>query len=90
MAYETREGQGALFANDRKDRDGQPDYRGQVRVGGVLYRVSGWRRESSRGTRWLSLAIQPDQERAEKAQEPRAGDPPPQAAQPDFDDDIPF
>lgn len=87
MAYETREGQGALFVNDRKETDGQPDYRGNVRIGGVLYRLSGWKRESSGGNRWLSLAIQPDQ-RAEKAQEK------PAAAvaghQEEFDDDIPF
>ena len=91
MAFETREGQGALFQNDRKDKDGQPDYRGNVRIGGVLYRLSGWRRESNSGTRWLSLAVQPDQrdtqEAAPAARTQAAGQ---AGRQPDFDDDIPF
>jgi hypothetical protein len=88
MAFETREGQGALFVNDRKETEQQPDYRGNVRIAGVLYRLSGWRRDSN-GKRWLSLAIQPDQ-RTEKPQEPRAAGAPSQAAAQEFDDDIPF
>jgi hypothetical protein len=87
MAFETREGQGALFVNDRKEGEQQPDYRGNVRIGGVLYRLSGWRRDSN-GKGWLSLAIQPDQ-RAQTT--PTAAAKPAQAAQQhDFDDDIPF
>jgi hypothetical protein len=86
MAFETREGQGALFVNDRKETEQQPDYRGNVRIGGVLYRLSGWRRDSN-GKRWLSLAID---QRTEKAQEPRAAGAPSQAAAQEFDDDIPF
>jgi hypothetical protein len=48
-----------------------------VRLGGVLYRVVGWRKETNSGESWLSLALQPD-ERIEKAQEPRVKDPPPE------------
>ncbi len=87
MAFETREGQGALFVNDRKEADSQPDYRGNVRIGGVLYRLSGWRRESNGGKRWLSLAVQADQ-RGEKAQEqPAAAQ---GGQQEEFDDALPF
>jgi uncharacterized protein (DUF736 family) len=89
MAFETREGQGALFVNDRKEKDDQPDYRGNVRIGGALYRLSGWRRESNGGKRWVSLAIQPDQ-RTEKPQATSAGAQTAQPATRDFDDDIPF
>jgi hypothetical protein len=88
MPFETREGQGALFTNDRKQKDAEPDYRGNVRIGGVLYRLAGWRRDSN-GKRWLSLAIQPDQ-RTETAQAPRSTTPPSRIAAEELDDDIPF
>ena len=88
MSFEVREGQGALFVNERKEGQ-QPDYRGNARIGGVLYRLSGWRRESNGGKRWLSLAIHRDQ-RAEKPQETRATAQPGQSERPEFDDAIPF
>ena len=101
MAFETREGQGALFRNDRKEKHDQPDYQGQLRVGGLLFRIVGWRRESKKsGTPWLSLSIKPDER--ENAQAPRAAPAAParstqQAATQgaaraphEFNDDIPF
>ena len=87
MPFETREGQGALFTNDRKEPGSQqPDYRGNLRIGGVLYRISGWRKDSS-GKRWLSLNIQPDQ-RQEATQKTAENAKP--GTDPEFDDDIPF
>ncbi len=72
MPFETKEGQGGLFVNDRKETEAQPDYRGNVRVGGVLYRVSGWRREGQSGKAWLSLRLQPDQQQQSAAAKPAA------------------
>src|SRR5204863_7809432 len=88
MTFEVREGQGVLFANEHNEGR-QPDYRGNARVGGVLYRLAGWRRESNGGKRWLSLSTHPDQ-RAQKPQETR---PTPQPTQPEpreLGDDTPF
>jgi crossover junction endodeoxyribonuclease RuvC len=97
--FETRDGQGALFVNDRKEGE-QPDYSGNVRIGGVLYRLAGWKRTSRSGTKWLALKIESDQPHQ---QEPKR-QPQQRAAQPaqverpgtnaratdDFDDAIPF
>jgi hypothetical protein len=42
MAYEPKEGAGALFKNDKGENPARPDYRGDIMLGGVLYEVSGW------------------------------------------------
>lgn len=84
MPYETCESEESLFANERKEGEKQPDYRGTVRIAGVLYRLSGWKRTAKSGTRWLALKIDKDRERQPATAKPAA-------AEPDgFDDDIPF
>ena len=94
--YETRESQGALFVNERKEGE-QPDYRGNVRIGGVLYRLAGWKRTARSGTRWLALKIEPEQRHqasAELTRTPQPSRQPPTAqparARDEFNDDIPF
>lgn len=86
MAFETREGQGSLFQNDRKEKDGQPDYTGKVRIAGVLYQLAGWKRKAASGVGYLSLSVKPDGQRTEAATRTAA---PSRAAQ-EFNDDIPF
>jgi hypothetical protein len=95
MSYEVKEGTGALFRNDRKEKPSQPAYQGQGRIGGVLYRVSGWVRESKSGSKYLSLSIRPDER--EPAQKPLTTPARSTPANPvrtpevfEFDDDIPF
>lgn len=60
MAYEHREGQGALFRNEKKESEKHPDYKGTIMLGGQVYEIAGWKKEGSKGT-FLSL----------KGQEPR-------------------
>jgi hypothetical protein len=57
MAYELREGQGNLWKNDRKTEDKQPDVTGKAMIGGKLMYVSGWRKTTSAGKGWYSLAF---------------------------------
>lgn len=49
---------GALFPNDRKVRDNQPDYKGSIDVSGVEYWVSGWVKNTARGE-VVSLSLEP-------------------------------
>jgi hypothetical protein len=62
MAYEPKDLRGALFKNrDKKEDDAPtvPDYRGDLVIEGVKYRLSGWVKESSRG-KFLSLSARRD------------------------------
>jgi hypothetical protein len=72
MAFEMREGGGNLFKNDLKDSGSQqPDYRGSIMLGGVVYEIAGWKKEGKKGT-FLSLKGQLPREKDAKG--PREGD----------------
>lgn len=80
MAYEHREGQGALFKNDKKESDKHPDYKGNIMLGGKVYEIAGWKKDGGKGT-FLSL----------KGSEPRQKDNTARALRSDKPDDlIPF
>jgi len=81
MAFEHREGGGALF-HRKKGNDFQPDLEGKLLVGGVLYELAGWIKASKQagGNDWLSLKATPAREAEAQAQ------PPP----PIDDDTVPF
>lgn len=63
MAYEPKDGSGALFKNDKGDNPARPDYRGDLMVGGVVYEVSGWIKPLPKDTsqRFMSLSAKPKQ-----------------------------
>ena len=74
---------GALFKNDRKEKESHPDYRGQLNVGGVEYWISAWLKTGKKG-KFMSLAIQPKDEAPKgKAKAKSVSDD-------DFDSDVPF
>lgn len=47
---------GVLFKQREKKSERSPDYTGNVTIGGVEYRLSGWARQGRSGT-FLSLAV---------------------------------
>ena len=57
MAFEQKEGSGALFKNDKDGNESRPDYRGDCKVGGKVYRISAWIKEGKKG-KWMSLSLQ--------------------------------
>lgn len=59
MAYEQKNNSGSLFANDKKQADTHPDYKGQIMVDGKMYWISGWKKQSNSGVRYMSLAVKP-------------------------------
>ena len=61
--YETKDGRGALFQNDRKESESQPDLKGNIKVAGIEYWISAWRSESPKGVKYWSLAVNPKQEK---------------------------
>jgi len=85
MAYQPKEGSGALFKNDKGDNPARPDYRGDVMVGGVVYELSAWIKPlaGDASKKFMSLSAKPKQQ---QGQQGSAGRPPPPRRRDDFDD----
>ena len=77
---------GALFINDRKEKDNQPDYTGNVVINGEKKRLAGWKKtqKSDPSKTFLSLAISDYQEQSD--QNPSGIQPTPNP----MDDNLPF
>jgi hypothetical protein len=77
---EKRDNSGVLFANDKKDNEKAPNYKGNMMVDGQEYWLSAWVKEGKNG-KFLGLAVSP------RDAQPPAGKPLPK----NLDDDlIPF
>ena len=57
MAYQHRDGTGALFRNDQKGNQRAPRYRGELMINGTPYELAAWIKEGKRGT-FFSLSAQ--------------------------------
>lgn len=78
---------GAIWKNDRKEKDTHPDFKGELDVEGVTYWVSAWKRkpDASDKSPALSFSIQKKENKAPQVQQQF------DAAGSDFEDDpIPF
>lgn len=54
---------GAIFKNNRKEKDTHPDMTGSLNVGGVEYWVSAWTKvPNAGGDRFLSISINPKED----------------------------
>lgn len=62
---------GALFENDRKEKDGDPDMRGQCEIDGVEYWVAAWWKNSNKTGDYLSLAFTLKDERGSQRNDQR-------------------
>lgn len=80
---------GVLFKNDKKAEDRDPDYRGNINIGGQEFWLDAWiNTAKTDGRKFVSLRAKP-----KMAREHAGGsqNPPAQKANQDFDDsDIPF
>ena len=54
-AYEPKDNSGAMFKNNYKVKDGQPDKTGTLTVNNEEFRVSGWDNVSKKGNKFTSL-----------------------------------
>jgi hypothetical protein len=71
MAFEQKDNTGAIFVNDRKEKDTHPDRNGSAKIGGREYYISGWLHKTKDGKPYLSLTFKPKNEAVDKSK-PRA------------------
>ena len=69
---EKRENSGALFTNDKREKETHPHYNGKATIGGVDYYVSSWIKEGKNG-KFQSLSFKPVQEQAKPQDRPKYG-----------------
>ena len=86
MAYERKDGDITLFANDKGGNEKRPDYKGTALIGGAEFEVALWNRVSQKGTSFLSGSIKP----ATKKEQPKEEAKPALEGTTTFDDEIPF
>jgi len=90
---ETKKGTGALFRNNRKTNEKQPDWTGNVVTpNGEELTISLWVRTSSKGTEYLSAAISEPFKKADngKSETPKSKPMVNSADLTPKDDDLPF
>lgn len=82
----SKDNEGAIWKNERREKDTHPHFTGSATIDGVEYWVSAWKRgdDAREKSPALKFAFKRKEERATEA--PRA----PTQAEPFADDDIPF
>jgi hypothetical protein len=75
MAYDN-ELKFALFKNDKGDNLKRPDYRGEVTVKGVAYKLSGWIADMKNGTKYIRGVVEFDEKKNGATPAPRQSQPP--------------
>lgn len=61
---ELKNNQGILFQN-KKEKDSQPDFRGELNVEGTVFQIALWKKKSKNDNAYLSVQVEPKKERAE-------------------------
>ena len=67
--------QGAIFKNDKKETENQPDYRGSINTDGTDYWLSAWIKTAKSGVKYMSLSVQKKEQRANTDQYQTQDDP---------------
>lgn len=57
--YEQKAGQGAIFKNEKKEKETHPDYRGNFKgLDGKDYEISLWLKTAQSGKKYFSVSVQ--------------------------------
>lgn len=63
-----RENSGALFRNDRREKETHPQMKGSINVEGREYWLSAWTKKNEDGSfKLISLSVKPKEERNQQA-----------------------
>lgn len=80
---------GALFKNNRKEKDSHPDYNGSLNVGGHDYWISAWLKTDKNGGKFMSLSVKQKDGTEARAEAPKTGAKQQSFAR-DLDSEVPF
>jgi uncharacterized protein (DUF736 family) len=70
MAYIVEnENTGSIFKNDHKEKEQQPDYKGNVNVAGIQYDVALWVKDGKNGRKYMSAKFSEPYVRPEEIDE---------------------
>lgn len=67
---ETKVNSGAIFKNDKKTTENQPDYRGKINVDGKEWEISLWVKEGQKAGKYFSVAIKEPWVKPDEVQAP--------------------
>ena len=94
MAWEKKHGDVTLFANDRKTKDTQPDWRGTIYIDGKDYEMALWNKISQKGTAYMSGRMgdeaKPPEARGAFPNSPRPAPKPTSSVKDALNDDMPW
>ncbi len=79
--YQQKDNTGALFANDKREKETQPNAKGSAMIDGVEYWVSAWTNTSSKGTKYQSIKFERKSDKFDNTPELQAES---------LQDDVPF
>ena len=69
---EKKNNSGALFTNDKREKETHPHYQGKAMIGGVEYYISAWVKDGQKG-KFQSLSFKPVQEQPKQQSRPAYG-----------------
>lgn len=74
MAYELKPGQGTIFKNSKKEKETQPDYKGEIKTpSGELLEIALWVKEGKKG-KFFSASVKPPYVKEETIKENEPND----------------
>jgi uncharacterized protein (DUF736 family) len=62
---ESKNNSGALFKNDNKTKETQPDYKGNAIINGEQKQISAWINTSAKGLKYMSLTFEDPRDKNE-------------------------
>lgn len=71
MENKNYDNSGALFTNDKKTKETQPDMTGNITINGRKFDLSAWKKISNKGNGFLSISIKPSEEKQQQPQRPQ-------------------